>query len=39
MRGGPLSAYTTVLLRANRGGGNRSQRSEMYQLDRIMPTL
>jgi hypothetical protein len=32
---GPISPYPTVLLRANRGTGNRSQRSEMYQLDRI----
>ena len=36
---GPISHYPTVLLRANRGTGNRSQRSETYQLDRIMPTL
>ena len=28
---GPISPYPTVLLRANRGTGNRSQRSEMYQ--------
>jgi hypothetical protein len=36
---GPISPYPTVLLRANRGTDNRSQRSAMYQLDRIMPTL
>ena len=36
---GPISPYPTVLLHANRGTGNRSQRSELYQLDQIMPTL
>jgi hypothetical protein len=36
---GPISPYPTVLLRANRGTDNRSQRSEMYTLDWIMPTL
>ena len=36
---GPISPYPTVLLRANRVTDNRFQRSEMYQLDWIMPTL